>query len=166
MKILNRFTDAVIFEAEVESMKETVLLAILRGANLEGANLRGANLEGANLRGANLEGANLRGANLRGANLRGANLRGANLRGANLEGANLEGANLEGANLRGAHAIYQFGPMPTSGRICVAVWIENQWMVKAGCFYGTLDELEEKVKEDHNCPVYLANIQLLRNYKI
>lgn len=72
--------------------------AYLRGANLEYAYLKGASLEVANLKGANLEGANLEYANLRGANLEGANLRGANLRNANLEGANLEDADLEGAD--------------------------------------------------------------------
>lgn len=70
----------------------------LRGANLEYAYLKGASLEVANLEYANLEGANLEYANLRGANLEGANLRGAYLRNANLEGANLEGADLEGAD--------------------------------------------------------------------
>jgi hypothetical protein len=77
--------------------------ADLRGADLRGANLRGANLHGANLYGANLYGANLYGADLRDADLRGADLRGANLRGANLHGANLYGANLYGANLYGAN---------------------------------------------------------------
>ncbi|NJO28550.1 MAG: hypothetical protein HC874_14170 [Richelia sp. SL_2_1] len=101
MKITNRFTDAIIFEAEVEDMKALVLKAISEGANLEGAK-----------------------------------------------------------------GVYQFGPMPTSGRLCVAVWHNDHWMVKAGCFWGTIDELEERVKEDHNCPVYLANIELLKNYKI
>ena len=113
---------------------------------------------------ANLSGADLYGANLSGANLSGANLSGANLRRANLSGANLSGANLYGANLSGARGVYCFGPMPTSGRLCVAVWAENKWMVGAGCFWGDLDQLEEKVKDDHNCPIYLANIQLLRNW--
>ena len=121
--------DAVIFTSAAPSIKDAIVEAVskmanLRGANLEvapleGANLEGANLEGANLEGANLEGANLEGANLRGANLRRANLRWANLEGVNLSGANLEGANLSGANLRGAKnadkvlAMIQF--IPTEG---------------------------------------------------
>ena len=119
-QIKNRFTGAVLFEADVPEGTESGLIArvaleqavaadaYLRGANLRGANLGGADLRGANLRGANLGGADLRGANLRGANLRGANLggadlRGANLRGANLGDANLGDANLGDANLRGAN---------------------------------------------------------------
>ena len=104
---------------------------------------------------------------LEGANLERAYLEGANLEGANLEGANLEGANLEGANLFSAEWVYSFGPMPTSGRICYAVYhgAETGWKVKAGCFWGSLDELEVKVKGSHNCPVYLANIALLRGWK-
>jgi hypothetical protein len=107
IQIKNRFTGAVIFETDAETIGGAVAAAIaakpdLRGANLCGANLRGADLRGANLCGADLCGADLCGADLRGADLREANLRGADLRGANLCGANLRAANLCGANLRGA----------------------------------------------------------------
>jgi len=104
IQILNYISGAVIYESEkAETLKDAVVEANLRGADLYGANLYGADLRGADLRGANLRGANLYGADLRGANLRGADLRGANLYGANLRGANLHGANLRGANLRGAN---------------------------------------------------------------
>mgnify|MGYP000667236256 CR=1 FL=1 len=111
------------FEKENNTIKDTLVEANLKGANLgnaslEGANLGNASLEGAYLRGANLGNASLEGAylgnanleyanleyaNLEYANLRNANLRNANLRGANLRGANLRNANLRGANLRGAY---------------------------------------------------------------
>ena len=114
IEISNRWTGAVVFEytKEGNTITETVLEAIRRGANLYdadlydadlcNANLCNANLCNANLRDANLYGANLRGADLCNANLCNANLRGADLRDANLRGANLYGANLYGANLRGA----------------------------------------------------------------
>ena len=103
IEIRNRWTGSVVFEytKEGNTITETVLDAIRRGANLCDANLRGANLYGADLCGANLCDANLRDANLCDANLRGANLCGADLRGANLYGADLCGANLCDANLRG-----------------------------------------------------------------
>ena len=96
---------SVLFEYEKENntIKDTLIAAINKGANLEGANLEEANLKGANLKEAYLEGANLKGANLKGANLEEANLKGANLKGAYLEGANLKGAYLYGANLKGAY---------------------------------------------------------------
>jgi len=108
IQIKNRYTCAVIFECDKDSLKLAVEFAIetkinLEGANFEGANLERANLERANLRGANLRGANLRGANLARANLERAYLIGANFVYANLEGANLEGAYLEGANLERAN---------------------------------------------------------------
>ena len=99
------------------------------------------------------------------ADLSRANLYGANLSGADLSGANLYGANLSGADLSGAKSIISFGPMPTSGRIIYASKHEDQWKVQAGCFWGTLDELELKVKSNHNCPFYLGVINLLRNTK-
>ena len=80
IKILSYITGSVIYEPEkAETLKEAVVEANLRGADLYGADLRGADLRGADLYGANLYGADLRGANLYGADLRGANLRGADL---------------------------------------------------------------------------------------
>ena len=130
IEIRNRWTGSVVFEytKEGNTITETVLEAIRRGANLRDANLRdanlcdanlcdadlcganlcgaylcGANLCGANLCGADLYGADLYGADLRGADLRDADLCGAYLRGAYLRGANLYGADLRGADLRGAN---------------------------------------------------------------
>ena len=114
IEIRNRWTGSVVFEytKEGNTITETVLDAIRRGANLRDADLRDANLRGANLCDAylcgvdlcdaNLYGAYLRGADLCGADLCGANLRGANLRGADLYGADLRDTNLRDANLCGA----------------------------------------------------------------
>ena len=95
----------VLFEYEKEdnTIKDTLVKAVKRGADLSGADLSGAYLRDADLRDAYLRGADLRGANLGGADLGGANLGGANLGGANLGGANLGGAYLRGAYLRGAY---------------------------------------------------------------
>ena len=62
------------FKKEDNSVKDTLIEAVKRGANLVGADLRGADLRVANLVGANLRGADLGGANLRGANLGDADL--------------------------------------------------------------------------------------------
>ena len=76
IKITHRFTAAVLFEhdAEDNSMKLTLQLAITNKVNLRGAYLRDADLRDADLRGADLRGAYLRDADLRGADLRGADL--------------------------------------------------------------------------------------------
>ena len=105
IEIRNRWTGAVVFEytKEGNTITETVLEAIRRGADLCDANLRGANLRDANLCDADLCGANLRDADLRGANLCDANLCDANLCGANLCDADLRDANLRDADLRGAN---------------------------------------------------------------
>ena len=120
IEIRNRWTGSVVFEytKEGNTITETVLDAIRRGADLRDADLCGADLRGSNLRcanlcdadlcdanlcGANLCDADLCDANLCGAYLRGANLRGANLCDADLRGANLYGADLRGADLRGAN---------------------------------------------------------------
>jgi hypothetical protein len=104
--VLNRFSGAVQFTAEIECDENeatsvklglAVKWAVKARADLAGANLAGAYLAGADLAGAYLAGANLAGANLAGANLAGAYLAGANLARANLADANLAGANLAGA---------------------------------------------------------------------
>ena len=75
IEIKSYLTGSVLFEYEKENntLKDTLIEAVRRGANLYGADLYGADLYGADLRGADLRGANLRGADLYGANLRGAN---------------------------------------------------------------------------------------------
>ena len=105
IEIRNRWTGSVVFEytKEGNTITETVLDAIRRGADLRGADLRGADLRDADLCGAYLCGAYLCGADLCGANLRGANLRDADLYGADLRGADLRDADLCGAYLCGAY---------------------------------------------------------------
>jgi hypothetical protein len=93
------------FEKEDNSVKDTLIEAVKRDADLGDADLGGANLRDANLRDANLRGAYLRDAYLRGAYLRDADLRVANLGGANLVGADLGDANLRGADLGGANLV-------------------------------------------------------------
>jgi uncharacterized protein YjbI with pentapeptide repeats len=102
IQIKNRFTGTILFESEKETIKEAVLEAKDREANLYGADLSGADLRGANLSEADLSEADLRGADLRGANLSEADLSGADLRGANLYEADLSGADLYGAELNNA----------------------------------------------------------------
>ena len=101
IEIRNRWTGSVVFEytKEGNTITETVLDAIRRGADLRDANLRDADLRNADLCDANLCDANLRDADLRNANLCDANLRGANLYGADLRDADLCGADLRGADL-------------------------------------------------------------------
>lgn len=120
IEIRNRWTGLVVFEytKEGNTITETVLDAIRRGADLHSADLCDANLRGADLRCANLCDVDLRDADLRDADLRcadlcGANLCDADLRGANLRGANLYGADLRGANLRDAKGCYL--SCPTEG---------------------------------------------------
>jgi hypothetical protein len=106
-EIKNRWTDDVMFTAELDAAlkKESrgvqlgaaVRLAISADANLARANLADANLADANLADANLADANLAHANLAHANLARANLADANLAHANLADANLAHANLADA---------------------------------------------------------------------
>jgi hypothetical protein len=105
IEIRNRWTGAVVFEytKEGNTITETVLEAIRRGANLSDADLSDADLRCADLRCANLCGADLRCADLRGADLRCANLSDANLSDANLSDADLRCANLSDADLSDAN---------------------------------------------------------------
>lgn len=140
IEIRNRWTGSVVFEytKEGNTITETVLDAIRRGADLHSADLcdvdlrgsnlrcanlcdvdlrdadlRCANLCGADLYGADLCDANLRDADLCNADLRCANLCDADLRGANLYGADLRSTDLRGANLRDAKGCYL--SCPTEG---------------------------------------------------
>ena len=87
----------LLFEIEKEdnSIKETLLEAIKKDADLRGADLQDADLRDADLRGADLRGAYLQDAYLRDADLRGAYLQDADLRGADLRGAYLQDAKID-----------------------------------------------------------------------
>ena len=74
IQIKSRYFGSVLFEYEKENntIKDTLIEAVKKGADLRGAYLRGADLRGADLRSADLSGADLRGADLSGADLSGA----------------------------------------------------------------------------------------------
>ena len=99
IEIIHRYTRAVIYRSEADTIGAAAKEALASRAVLMGAVLTDAVLRGADLRGADLTGAVLRGAVLTYADLRGADLTGAVLRGADLMGADLTGADLTGANL-------------------------------------------------------------------
>ena len=86
IKILNRWTNACIWEGEVETIKEAVAKAIASGANLRDSDLSGCNLSDSDLSYSDLSGCNLRDSDLRGCNLSYSDLRGSNLSGCNLCG--------------------------------------------------------------------------------
>ncbi len=94
--------DEVIFTSSALIIKDALLEAVCKNADLRNANLRNADLRHANLRNADLYNANLSNANLRNADLRHANLRNANLYNADLSNADLYNANLSNANLYNA----------------------------------------------------------------
>jgi uncharacterized protein YjbI with pentapeptide repeats len=112
IEIKHRWSGAVLYVGEHDTLRLAVeganlggadpIEANLGGADLIEANLRGADLRGSDLRRSDLRRADLSGADLSGADLSGADLRGADLSGADLSRADLSGADLRGANLRGA----------------------------------------------------------------
>lgn len=160
IEIKSRWTGAVIKVVEGYSLRGANLYgASLVGADLVGANLVGASLGGANLYVANLCEANLYGVDLYGANLVGANLYGADLTRADLGGANLVGANLVGAKryidgdkaitLRGPRPILQIGPLGSRDGYMMALLTSAGLRIECGCFCGTLERFEAKIRESH-----------------
>jgi len=147
--------------------KISLRYADLRDADLQGANLRDAKIQGADLQGADLQGANLRDANLRYAYLRYANLQDANLQDADLRGADLRDADLQGADLQGAYLRYAKNIIifnKLGGRTCYAI-VGGKLMVKAGCFWGTLEEFETACKDKYpndTIQAYEAQITYLK----
>ena len=151
-EIKHRYSNEVLFSIEIGTLRLAVEAAIKSGANLYGANLSVANLYGADLYGANLSGADLSVANLSGADLSVANL----------SRADLSRANLSGANLYGYISI---GPIGSRYSYLWTRWEESGFMVRTGCFTGTLDEFKKAVKEKHKSGVhrdeYMVAIKLM-----
>ena len=85
------------------------------------------------------------------ADLGGADLSGANLRSAELRSANLSGANLSGANL--SERYIQIACIGSENRMTTYRFVDDT--IWCGCFKGTLEEFENRVKETHkNNPQY------------
>ena len=152
IEIKSRFSLEILFSHECENNSDAITLAaaINAKANLYGANLYGANLCGADLRSANLYGANLYGANLCDADLYGADLYGANLRSANLYGANLYGA----GKLTGDRPYFAVGPIGSRQDILTAFLTEKGVYLRAGCFFGTVEEFRDKLQGEHGDNVH------------
>jgi hypothetical protein len=96
------------------------------------------------------------------ADLSEADLSGADLSGADLSGAYLSEANLCRADLSGAKNIFTFNKL--NGRICYAVVFGADLYIKAGCFWGKLDEFILAVKRKYstdNTENYSAQIKYL-----
>jgi len=160
IQIKNRWTGSILFEYEKDknTIKETLVEAAKKGADLQGADLQGAYLQGADLQGAYLKGAYLQGAYLKGADLQGADLLGAYLKGADLQGADLQGAYLQGADLQGAYlqgadlkGAYLQGEKISKAIVFTGLYKyivipyiteEGVKRVKMGCHNRTLEEWE------------------------
>src|SRR5574343_491217 len=140
-QIKHRCTESVLFKCD---LPDATPAGMVTRYALEKATAAGANLDGANLARATLAGANLDGANLDGANLDGAYLDGANL-----DGANLARANLAGAFLVGERPIFQIGPIGSRCAYFTAYLTSEGVKLRAGCFFGTVDEFTAKLSEEH-----------------
>ena len=90
----------------------------------------------------------------------------ADLRNANLRGAYLRGANLRGADLGGAKGIISIEPIGSRGDTLIACKHETCIMIKAGCFWGTLDEFVASVEKNHGDSIYgrayMAAVELIK----
>jgi len=97
--------------------------------------------------------------------LGGADLRGANLSGADLIGAYLSGAYLRGKKLVGERPFLTIGPIGSREDYLQLFIAEAGAMIRAGCFFGTRDEFEQRVAETHGMnehgQEYLAALALI-----
>jgi len=89
-------------------------------------------------------------ADLRSADLRSANLYGADLRSADLRSANLYGADLgESGKLTGDRPFFQVGPIGSRQDVLAAFQTEKGVFLRAGCFFGTVEEFKGKLQDEH-----------------
>ena len=187
-QIKHRYTDAVLFEAEAETLRECVAAAVkadadLTSADLTYANLTSANLAYANLRyadfryadltsanltyadltSADLTSANLTYADLTSADLTSANLTSANLTSADLTSANLTSANLTSADLTSAIGprVLSIGPIGSRNATLIAMIDDSgDIRVTTGYFRGTLAAFEAAVQSTHGDNEYGQHYRL------
>ncbi len=145
--------------------------AKLSSADLRSADLSFANLRSAKLRFAKLSSADLSSADLSSANLRSADLRSADLRSAKLSSADLSSADLSSANLRSANLRKRYIQVACIGsRKGMTTYCFDDDIIWCGCWQGTLEKFEERVKEKHvnnkqYLDEYLGFIEYVKNLK-
>ena len=138
IEIKSRFSLEVLFSHECENNSVAITLAAAINAK-----------------------ANLRSADLRSANLYGADLRSANLRSADLYGADLGAA----GKLTGDRPYFAVGPIGSRQDVLAAFLTEKGVYLRAGCFFGTVEEFRDKLQNEHGDNVhgneYRAALQLV-----
>ena len=139
IEIKSRFSLEILFSHECEnnSVAITLAAAINAKTDLYGADLRGADLGDADLRSANLGDADLRSANLRSANLYGANLG-------------------DAGKLTGDRPYFAVGPIGSRQDVLAAFLTEKGVYLRAGCFFGTVEEFRDKLQGEHGDNVHAA----------
>ena len=106
-----------------------------------------------------------RGADLRGADLYGADLRGANLGDADLGGADLGDADLgDAGKINSIDDILTVGPLGSRSAYTQIYRTDKGVYVKCGCFFGTIEEFAEKVKKTHAGNKYERDYNALIEY--
>ena len=79
-----------------------------------------------------------------------ADLYGANLRSANLYGADLYGAALgDAGQLTGDRPYFAVGPVGSRQDVLAAFLTEKGVYLRAGCFFGTVEQFREKLQGEH-----------------
>ena len=103
------------------------------------------------------------------ANLSRADLSGADLSGAYLRGAYLRGAIVEGARkLIGTRPILQIGLLGSRCAYLLAYLTDQGICIRAGCFFGTLEEFRSAVSKTHGTNdhrrEYMAAITMIEEF--
>lgn len=146
----------VLLEVDADNLQDVDFSDV----DLSFADLSGEDLSCVDLRWTSLIGADLSGANLKFADLRGTNLKGANLREANLMYAALRDTNLSNVDLREANTDKRYIQISCIGsQKRQTTYCFDDDIVWCGCFKGSLNEFEERVKEIHK-----DNEQYLKEY--
>ena len=84
-----------------------------------------------------------------------ADLHGADLRSANLGDADLYGANLgDAGKLTGDRPYFAVGPIGSRQDVLAAFLTEKGVYLRAGCFFGTVEQFREKLQGEHGDNVH------------
>lgn len=118
-----------------------------RGSRLESMNMKGADLSGMDLSGARFLRCNMGDCNLENTYLRGASFDGCSLWNANFAGAKLSITRFYGVSLEG---LLQVSGLPSG--IVTLIPTYRGWVIQVGCWSGTLQELQELIRQNHGWP--------------
>ncbi len=122
--------------------------AVMHGGEMHGGVMHGGVMHGGEMHGGVMRGGEMWGGVMRGGEMWGGVMRGGVMRGGEMWGGVMRGGEMWGGEMRESNHI-GFANVGSEKGYLFANIANNTIMISRGCFYGTIDEFYDRVRDNH-----------------